>query len=114
MNHRKATKIGVVKHAVNKSAGNLGLVGKSSLAAQGARTMQSLWWLLLLLPAPPVEEEEEEEEVGGAALGGPSSPPAVPPREEEEEEDDEEDAAGMTGVWRKCGRRIPAPEQSRT
>ena len=43
MNQRKATRIGVVKHAVNKSAGNLALVGRSSFAAQGARTIQSLW-----------------------------------------------------------------------
>lgn len=109
MNQRKAIRIGVVKHAVNKSAGNFALVGKSSLAAQGARTMQSLWWLvvllLLLLLAPPTPVEEED-----GALGGPSSPPAVPPRDAEEEEEE----AGMTGVWRKWGRRIPAPEQSRT
>ena len=92
MNQRKATRIGVVKHAVNKSAGNLALVGNSSFAAQGAKTMQSLWWLLLLLlllpvPPPPVEKE-------GRGLGGPSSPPAVPPREVEEEEE----GAGITGV----------------
>ena len=46
MNQRKATKMGVVRQAVKMSAGNLGLVGKSSLAAQGAKTIQSRWVIL--------------------------------------------------------------------
>ena len=71
----KATDMGVVKQAVNRSAGSLGSEGNVSSAAHGASTMQSSF---------------------NGVCGFSSS------------------SFGRGMAARKCGSKIPAPEQSRT
>jgi hypothetical protein len=53
MNHRSATRMGVVRQAVKMSAGNLGSIGSSSLPPHGASTMHSRCAALVGPPPAP-------------------------------------------------------------